>query len=79
MPGAAVTLTSKTTNIAVTTTTDDTGSYQFLNVRVGEYTIDAQLQGFAGVKSDVPTESGSPVRDSVTSPVNPLAVETSTA
>jgi hypothetical protein len=58
MPGANVTLTSKTTNIAVSTTTDDTGSYQFLNVRVGEYTIDAQLQGFAGVKSDVTVTVG---------------------
>ena len=58
MPGANVTLTSKTTNIAVSTVADDTGGYQFLNVRVGEYTIEAQLQGFAVAKTDVTVTVG---------------------
>ena len=58
MPGATVTLTSKTTNIAVSAAADDTGAYQFLNVRVGEYTIEAQLQGFAGAKTDVTVTVG---------------------
>ncbi len=58
MPGATVTLTSKSTNIAVTATADDTGGYQFLNVRVGDYTIEAQLQGFAVAKTDVTVTVG---------------------
>jgi outer membrane receptor protein involved in Fe transport len=72
MPGANVTLTSKTTNIAVTATADETGSYQFLNVRVGEYTIDAQLQGFAGVKSDVTVTVGARQRVDLTMKVGGL-------
>ncbi len=47
VPGATVTLTNEATGIQATTVTDETGAYQFLNVRVGTYTIRAELQGFA--------------------------------
>jgi hypothetical protein len=46
VPGTAVTLTNTNTGISATTITDEHGSYQFLNVRVGTYTLKAELQGF---------------------------------
>ena len=66
MPGANVTLTNKSTNIAVSAVADETGSYQFLNVRVGDYTIDAQLQGFAGVSTGVTVTVGARQRVDLT-------------
>ena len=53
MPGATVTLTSKTTNIAVTATADDTGGYQFLNVRVGDYASKRSCRASPASQSDV--------------------------
>lgn len=47
VPGATVTLTSQTTGIVAATVTNDTGEYQFLNVRVGTYRLEAELSGFA--------------------------------
>jgi hypothetical protein len=47
VPGATVTLTNQATGIQVTTVTDAGGGYQFLNVRVGTYRIEAELSGFA--------------------------------
>jgi hypothetical protein len=40
---ATVTLTNQDTGIAAKTTTDDSGSYDFFNVRVGRYTITVEL------------------------------------
>jgi len=47
IPGATVTLTNQATGIKVTAVTDDSGGYQFLNVRVGTYRIESELSGFA--------------------------------
>ena len=47
VPGATVTLTNTATRIQATTVAGEGGAYQFLNVRVGTYTIEAELQGFA--------------------------------
>src|SRR5687767_11877490 len=47
VPGATVTLTNLATQIAATAVTDEAGAYQFLNVRVGNYRLQAELQGFA--------------------------------
>lgn len=47
VPGVTVTLTNQATGIQATAVTDETGSYQFLNVRVGTYRIEAELSGFA--------------------------------
>ncbi len=46
MPGATITLTNPATGISTTAVTDDRGQYQFLNVRVGTYSLKAELQGF---------------------------------
>lgn len=47
VPGATVTLTSKATAIQASAVTDETGAYQFLNVRIGDYSVEAGLQGFS--------------------------------
>lgn len=47
LPGATVTLTNLATGIVATTTSEPTGAYQFLNVRVGTYKIQAELSGFS--------------------------------
>lgn len=47
VPGATVTLTNLATLQQATTVTDRSGSYQFLNVRVGTYRLEAALPGFA--------------------------------
>lgn len=47
VPGATVTLISKATTIRSSVVTDETGLYQFLNLRVGEYVVEASLQGFS--------------------------------
>jgi hypothetical protein len=51
LPG--VTITAQTANGAVVTTvTDDTGTYRFPSLAPGDYTITANLQGFAPGKND---------------------------
>jgi hypothetical protein len=47
VPGATVTLKNVATGIASTAVTDGEGNYQFLTVRVGTYTVRAELQGFS--------------------------------
>ena len=47
VPGATVTLTNTATGIVAVTVTNTSGEYQFLNVRVGQYRLEAELQGFA--------------------------------
>ncbi len=51
IPGATVTLTNNATGIQATTVSDGAGAYQFLNVRVGVYTIQAELQGFSTARA----------------------------
>ena len=47
VPGATVTLTNQATGITATTVTNTTGEYQFLNVRIGTYRLEAELSGFS--------------------------------
>jgi Carboxypeptidase regulatory-like domain/TonB dependent receptor-like, beta-barrel/TonB-dependent Receptor Plug Domain len=47
VPGATVTLKNADTGITATTVSDVEGNYQFLNVRVGTYSVRAELQGFS--------------------------------
>jgi hypothetical protein len=47
VPGATVTLTNQATGITATTVTTASGEYQFLNVRIGTYRLEAELSGFA--------------------------------
>ena len=46
MPGVTVTLTNPATGISTTAVSDERGQYQFLNVRIGTYSLKAELQGF---------------------------------
>ena len=47
VPGATVTLLNVSTGISATTVSDENGNYQFLNVRIGIYSVKAELQGFS--------------------------------
>jgi hypothetical protein len=47
VPGATVTLKNVATGITATTVSDASGDYQFLNVRIGTYSLRAELQGFS--------------------------------
>ncbi|MEO6237627.1 MAG: TonB-dependent receptor, partial [Vicinamibacterales bacterium] len=47
IPGATITLKNADTGITATAVTDADGNYQFLNVRVGTYTVRGELQGFS--------------------------------
>src|SRR5580658_341446 len=48
---ATVTLSNQDTGIAARTTTDDSGNYDFFNVKVGRYTITVELTGFSKFSS----------------------------
>ena len=52
VPGATVTLKNAATGIAATSVTDEKGSYQFLNVRIGTYNVRAELQGFSVAEAE---------------------------
>ncbi|HKX26590.1 MAG TPA: carboxypeptidase regulatory-like domain-containing protein, partial [Blastocatellia bacterium] len=45
--GAKVTLKNTATGVTATTQTDANGNYQFFNVKIGEYQVTAEMQGFA--------------------------------
>ena len=47
VPGAAVNLRSLDDNSARATTSDENGSFEFLNLKPGHYAVSAQAQGFA--------------------------------
>jgi Carboxypeptidase regulatory-like domain/TonB dependent receptor-like, beta-barrel len=47
VPGATITLRNTETGITATTVTDENGTYQFLNVRIGTYQLTAECQGFS--------------------------------
>ena len=54
VPGVTITLTNQATKQQIVTVTDAVGGYQFANVRVGTYRLEAALSGFAtAVASDV--------------------------
>jgi hypothetical protein len=52
VPGATVTLKNESTGISATAVTDENGSYQFLNVRIGSYSVRAELQGFSAAQTE---------------------------
>src|SRR5918994_5145866 len=52
VPGATLTLTNVSTGITASTTADTKGDYQFLNVRIGSYTVRAELQGFSAAEAE---------------------------
>ncbi|MFN0084538.1 MAG: TonB-dependent receptor domain-containing protein [Blastocatellia bacterium] len=47
LPGVTVTLKNIDTGIAVMVQTDEDGNYQFANVRIGNYRVSAEKQGFS--------------------------------
>jgi hypothetical protein len=51
LPGATVTLRNAATGFSATAVTDAEGNYQFLTVRVGTYTVRAELQGFSAAEA----------------------------
>src|SRR5215210_2935948 len=46
MPGVTITATETGTNVASTTVTNSSGEYVFPNLRIGTYTVAAELTGF---------------------------------
>ena len=52
VPGATVTLKNVGTGITANTVSDEKGDYQFLNVRIGSYTVRAELQGFSVAEAE---------------------------
>src|SRR5207245_4130834 len=54
LPGATVTATQERTGLTVTVTTNDKGQYVLPNLKVGTYTVAAELQGFRrGVRQEI--------------------------
>ena len=51
VPGATITLKNTATGITATTVSDNDGNYQFLNVRVGPYSVRSELQGFSAAEA----------------------------
>jgi hypothetical protein len=47
IPKAAVTLTNQGTSIEAKTTTDESGNYDFFDIRAGRYTVTVEATGFA--------------------------------
>ncbi len=59
VPGATVTLTNLDTGVALVHTTEATGNYEFVTVRIGRYKVSAELQGFStAVATDVQVTVG---------------------
>jgi Carboxypeptidase regulatory-like domain len=52
VPGATVTLKNDATGITATAVSDENGAYQFLNVRIGTYSVRAELQGFSAAEAE---------------------------
>jgi len=54
LPGVTITITQEATGVAQTTVTNASGQFVFPGLRVGRYTVAAELQGFRrGVRTDV--------------------------
>ena len=54
MPGVKVTATNNATQISTTSVTDKEGSYQVLNLPIGDYRITAEREGFRTLVTDAP-------------------------
>jgi hypothetical protein len=52
VPGATVTLKNAATGITATTVSDSEGNYQFLNVRIGTYSVRSELPGFSAAVAE---------------------------
>ncbi len=52
VPGATVTLSNLDTGITATRVSDENGSFEFMNVRIGRYKATAELQGFSIALAD---------------------------
>ena len=50
--GGKVMLANLTNGVQQTTTTDPNGDFQFLNVRIGEYSLTAEKTGFKSAAAD---------------------------
>ncbi len=46
LPNVTITLKNNATGIVATTQTDGNGAYQFSNIKIGEYRLSAEVQGF---------------------------------
>ncbi|MBI1353192.1 MAG: TonB-dependent receptor plug domain-containing protein [Acidobacteria bacterium] len=53
IPGASIQLTNVNTGIAQRATTDEAGNFQFLNVPIGSYQVEAENAGFKKAVSDI--------------------------
>src|SRR5688500_13142339 len=54
LPGVTVTATQAATAVVTTTTTNESGQFVFPNLKIGTYTVSAELQGFKrAVRSDM--------------------------
>lgn len=47
IPGATITLKNSATGVTATAQTDENGNYQFFNVKIGQYQVAAEAQGFS--------------------------------
>jgi len=73
VPGATVTIINEGTNLAREATTRSDGSYSFVNVLPGDYTIRVTLEGFKeSVKQGVPVSANAVARVPVTLEVGAL-------
>lgn len=52
VPNARLTLSNTTTGVQANTTSDESGSFQFLNLRIGTYRLTAEAKGFKQAKSE---------------------------
>jgi len=52
VPGATVTLTNLDTGVTTVRTTEATGNFEFVTVRIGRYKVTAELQGFSTAVAD---------------------------
>ncbi|HEX2453873.1 MAG TPA: TonB-dependent receptor [Vicinamibacterales bacterium] len=76
MPGVTVTATQAGTDVALTTTTNASGQYVFPTLRIGTYSVAAELQGFRRtVRSDVLLNVQDRVEINLTLEVGQLAEE----
>jgi 2',3'-cyclic-nucleotide 2'-phosphodiesterase (5'-nucleotidase family) len=55
---ATVTLTNQGTGIELQTATDENGNYDFLNVKVGRYSLTVEQSGFSKFTTDVRVDVG---------------------
>ena len=61
VPGATITLTNEATGVSFNTVSNETGSYSFEAVQVGQYTLTVELQGFKKfVSTNNPVNIGDP-------------------